>query len=190
MDNLDLLPTRHRLNVDAYHRMAKAGILRENDRVELIDGELIDMAPIGQDHAATVNGLNRAFFLACGERAIVSVQNSLRLDRFNEVQPDVMLLRPRADNYRTGAPPGPADVLLLVEVSDTTLRYDRTVKLPLYARAGIAEMWIVDLRRRAVDIHRIPEGERYTVIEAHGPDATVALSQAPDIAVALRRVLG
>src|ERR1700677_2166033 len=137
MDDTDLVPTRHRLNVDDYHRMAEAGILGEDDRVELIDGELIDMAPIGQDHIATVNGLAHAVFLACGDQAIVSVQTPARRDGFSDPQPDVTLFRPRADNYRTGERPGPADVLLLVEVADSSLRYDRTVKLPLYARARI-----------------------------------------------------
>jgi len=188
MDDTALLPARHKLNVDDYHRMAETGILGEDKRVELLDGDLIDMAPIGQDHAATVNGLNRALFLACGDRAIVSIQNSVRLNRFSEPQPDAALFRPRADNYRTGAPPGPADTLLLIEVADSTLRYDRTVKLPLYARAGIAEVWIVDLQRRMVDVHRSPAGDAYTTVETHGPDATVSLSQAPDIAVDLRRV--
>jgi Uma2 family endonuclease len=188
MDDADLVLTRHRLNVDDYYRMAEAGILGEDDRVELIDGELIDMAPIGQDHAATVNGLAHALFLACGDRAIVSVQNPARLDRFSEPQPDVTLFRPRADNYRTGARPGPADVLLLVEVADSSLRYDRAVKLPLYARAGIGEVWIVDLRRRVVDVHRTPAGNEYTTVETHGPDDTLTLALAPEIAVALHRV--
>jgi Uma2 family endonuclease len=185
MDDVDVVMTRHRLTVDDYHRMAEVGILGRDDRVELIDGELIAMAPIGQDHAASVNGLTRVLVMACGDRAIVSVQNSVRLNRFNEPQPDAALFRPRADNYRTGAPPGPADVLLLVEVADTTLRYDRAVKLPLYARAGIAEVWIVDLHRRAVDVHRTPVGDAYKTVETHGPGDTVTLALAPEIAVAL-----
>ena len=188
MDDTRIVPARHKLNVDDYHRMAEAGILGEDDRVELIDGELIDMAPIGQDHAATVNGLAHALLFACGERAIVSVQNPLRLDRLNEPQPDVAIFRPRPDFYRTGPLPGPADVLLVVEVADTTLRYDRTVKLPRYARAGIAEVWVVDLRRRVVDVHRMPAGDGYATVDPHGPDDTVALALAPEIAVALRRV--
>lgn len=188
MDDVEIVLTRHRLDVDDYHRMGEAGILDEDDRVELIDGELIDMAPLGQDHIASVNGLAHALFLACGDRAIVSVQNPARLGRFSEPQPDVTLFRPRADNYRTGTPPGPADILLLVEVADSSLRYDRTVKLPLYARAGIGEMWIVDLRRRVVDVHRQPTGDGYATIETYGPDDTVTLALAPEIAVALRQV--
>jgi Uma2 family endonuclease len=188
MDDTDLLLTRHRLNVDDYYRMAEAGILGEDDRVELIDGELIDMAPIGQGHAATVNRLNRALVMAFGDQAIVSVQNPVRLNRFSEPQPDFAVFRPRADFYETGERPGPLDTLLVIEVADSSLRYDRAVKLPLYARAGIGEVWIVDLHRRVVDVHRTPAGDGYTTVETHGPEDTVTLGLAPEIAVALRRV--
>lgn len=193
MDGTDILPTRHKLTVDDYQRMAAAGILTQDDRVELIDGEIIDMAPIGQGHAATVNRLNRALVLAFGDRAIVSVQNPLRLNRFNEPQPDVAVFRPRDDFYATGERPGPADTVLVIEVADTSLRYDRFVKLPLYARMGIAEVWIIDLHRRRVDVHQVPSGDAhatYAICATHGPDGVVVLSQAPEIAVALHDVLG
>ena len=188
MDDTDLVLTRHRLNVDDYHRMAEAGILGEDDRVELIDGELIDMAPIGQGHVGVVNALTHALFMAFAGRAIVSVQNPLRLDLLNEPQPDVAILRPREDFYQRGALPGPSDVLLVVEVADNSLRYDRTVKLPLYARAGIGEVWIVDLRRRVVETHREPGPDGYAVMATHGPEDTVTPALAPGIAVALRQV--
>ena len=188
MDDTGLAPARHRLDVDDYHRMGEAGILHEDDRVELIDGELIDMAPIGQDHAATVNGLNRILVMAFGERAIVSVQNPVRLNRFSEPQPDFAVFRPRADDYRTGEPPGPSDTLLVVEVADSSLRYDRTVKLPLYARAGIPEVWIIDLKRRVLEAHRQPGPDGYAAMQTHGPGDTVTPALAPEIAVALRRV--
>ena len=188
MDDTDLVLTRHRLNVDDYHRMAEAGILGEDDRVELIGGELIDMAPIGQGHAGIVNALNHALFMAFGGRAIVSVQNPLRLDPLNEPQPDVVILRPREDFYQRGPLPGPADVLLVVEVADSSLRYDRAVKLPLYARAGIGEVWIVDLHRLVVDVHREPGPDGYAAMATHAPEDTVTLAQAPGIAVALRQI--
>jgi Uma2 family endonuclease len=188
MDSTDLLPARHKLTVDDYDRMAEAGILGEDDRVELIDGDIIDMAPIGQDHAATVNKLTRALVIAFGDRAIVSVQNPVRLNRFNEPQPDFAVFRPRADFYATGERPGPADTLLVIEVADSSLRYDRTVKLPLYARAGIPEVWIVDLRRRMVDVYLSPSGDGFATLTTHGQDDTVALSQAPEITVAVRQV--
>jgi Uma2 family endonuclease len=190
MDDTMLAPTRHRLNVDDYHRMGEAGILGEDDRVELIDGELIDMAPIGQGHAGVVNGLNHALFMAFQGQAVVSVQNPLRLDGLNEPQPDVVVLRPREDFYQRGTRPGPDDVLLLVEVADSSLRYDRTVKLPLYARAGIGEVWIVDLRRRVVEVHRGPVGDGYTDVATYGAADTVMLALAPEIGVALGRVFG
>ncbi len=190
MDDTDIVPARHRLNVDEYHRMGEAGILHEDDRVELIDGELIDMAPIGQDHAATVNRLTRALVMAFGEQAIVSVQNPVRLNRFNEPRPDFAVFRPRADFYATGERPGPADTLLVIEVADSSLRYDRGVKLPLYARSGIPEVWIVDLRRRMVDVHRAPGEDGYATVETHGPDDTMTLVLAPEIAVGLRQILG
>lgn len=190
MDDTRVLPVRHRLDVDDYHRMGEAGILGEDDRVELIDGDLIDMAPIGQDHAGTVDALNHGMATAFAGRAIVRVQNPLRLDRFSEPQPDITILRPRADFYRRGAVPGPADVLLMIEVADTSLRYDRGVKLPLYARAGIAEVWIVDLRRRVVTVHREPGPDGYATVTTHGPEDTVFPALTPDIGIALRDVLG
>ena len=188
MDDTDLAPARHKLNVDDYHRMAEAGILGEDDRVELIDGELIDMAPIGQSHAGVVNALTHALVMAVAGRAIVSVQNPLRLNRLNEPQPDFVILRPREDFYQLGARPGPDDVLVMIEVADSSLRYDRAVKLPLYARAGIGEVWIVDLRRRVVDVHRTPDGDKYATVETHGPDDTITLALRPEISVALRGV--
>ncbi len=190
MDDVTTVPTRHRLNVDEYHRMAEVGILGENDRVELIDGELIDMSPIGQGHAAVVCGLTEAFVLACTGRAIVSPQNPVRLDRTSEPQPDLAILRRRADFYATGERPGPADVLLLVEVADSSLRFDRAVKLPLYARAGIAEVWIVDLNRRVIDAHGMPDGGGYRAVTTHHVGETLALALAPEIVVRLDLMFG
>ena len=185
MDDAAVVPTRHKLNVDDYYRMAEAGILGEHDRVELIDGELIDMAPIGQGHAGIVSGLNRALVMACGAKAIVSPQNPVRFDRLNEPQPDFAVLRPRADFYATGERAGTADVLLLVEVADSSLRFDRQVKLPLYARAGVGEYWIVDLKRRVLDAYRRPAGDGYTEMATYRPGDEVALALVPEIRVKL-----
>lgn len=121
MDDVAVMPARHKLAVRDYHRMVDAGILTRYDKVELIDGEIMDLAPIGQDHEAAVNGLNRALMLACGDRAIVSIRNSVRLNNFSAPQPDAAVFRPRADFYRTGTRPGPADTLLLAEVADSSL---------------------------------------------------------------------
>ena len=134
--------TRWRFTVHDYHRMGEAGILHEDDRVELIEGELVEMTAIGTRHFSCVNRLTRMLVMNVGDEAIVSVQNPVMLDEHNEPQPDFTVIRPR--DYRESLPQ-PEDVLLLIEVSDTTLAYDRGVKLPLYARAGIREVWIVDL---------------------------------------------
>src|SRR6476659_3569905 len=136
--------TRRPITVTEYHRMGEVGILGDRDRVELIEGELVAMSPIGSYHHGTVNKLNHALVQAVGERAVVSVQGPVRLDEFSEPEPDLALLKPRPDFYRD-AHAGPADVLLLIEVADTSLNYDRAVKRALYARHTIQELWIVDL---------------------------------------------
>jgi Uma2 family endonuclease len=154
-------PARHRLSVDALYRMAEAGILGDPRRVELIDGEIFDMAAIGSPHAAITNRLGRLFARALGDEvALAAVQSPVRLDAYNEPEPDVILLKPRADLYRASHP-GAADVLLLVEVSESSLHYDRSVKLPLYARFGVPEVWIVDLVGTAVEVYREPRDGAY-----------------------------
>jgi Uma2 family endonuclease len=158
-------PTRHRLDVGAYYKMAEAGILTPNDRVELIGGEIFDMAPIGDSHAGETIRLNRLFAHAAADGLVlVSVQSPLRLDAYNEPEPDLMLLKPRRDDYKSGHP-NASDVLLLVEVSETSLVHDRGMKLPLYARFGVAEVWIVDLIGAAVEVYREPAGDAYAFKE-------------------------
>jgi Uma2 family endonuclease len=190
MDDLSVAVTRHRFTVHDYHRMGEAGILGEDDRVELIDGDIITMAPIGQNHAGTVNALAAALFAAFAGKAIVSVQNPVRLDDGSEPQPDFAVLRLRDDFYRSGEPPGPADVLLLIEVADSSLRFDRAVKVPLYARAGIPEVWIVDLQRRVVEVHRAPQGGKYEQGESIHGDRVLTPALAPDVTITLRQVFG
>ena len=189
-DDSGVVLTRHKLSADDYHRMAEAGILGAEDRVELIGGEIIDMAPIGQDHAGTVGSLTEALVLAFAGRAIVFVQNPIRLDDRSEPEPDFAVLRRRTDFYRTGERPGPADVLLLIEVADTSLRFDRAVKLPLYARAGIPEVWIVDLRQRAVDVHRAPRDGRYTQVTTIGAGGVLNPVLAPEARITFEQVFG
>jgi Uma2 family endonuclease len=150
--------TRWRFTVHDYHRMGEAGILHEDDRVELIEGEVVEMAAIGTRHFTCVNRLNRLLVMSVGDAAIVSVQNPVRLDEHTEPQPDLTVIRPR--DYSESLPV-PEDVLLLIEVSDTILAYDRGVKLPLYARAGIGEVWIVNLPTETIEQYTDPSGDSY-----------------------------
>jgi Uma2 family endonuclease len=152
-------PSRHLISVDAFHRMGAAGILGPGDRVELIDGEIIDTSPIGVLHAALVARLASWFSQTLGRAAVVWCQNPLRLDDLSEPEPDIAILRPRADFYTT-AHPGPADVLLVIEVSDTSLAYDLGRKVPLYARHGIPEVWVIDAATRRTRLFRDPAGGR------------------------------
>ena len=181
-------PARHRLDVGAYYKMAEAGILTQNDHVELIGGEIFDMTPIGSAHAGKTNRLNRLFARAAADGlALVSVQSPLRLDVYNEPEPDVMLLKPRTDDYQ-GRHPGAADVLLLVELSESSLAYDRGTKLALYARFGVPEVWIVDLVGAAIEVYREPAGKAYAVKErlTHG---SLAPARVPGIAIDVAALL-
>ncbi len=146
---------RHRVTVSDYHRMAEVGIFGEDDHLELLNGEIVDMAPIGSRHGSVVKLLTRFFSSSIGKQAILSVQDPLNLDARSEPEPDLMLLKPRDDFY-AAAHPQAADVLLLVEVGDTTVRFDREVKLPLYASHGVAEVWLIDLETRQVEVCRSP----------------------------------
>jgi Uma2 family endonuclease len=154
------LPQRHRLSVHDYHRMGEAGILLPGTRIELIEGEIVDKVPIGSRHAAAVARLNGLFSRAAGQEALVWVQNPIRLGDYSEPEPDLALLKPRDDFY-AAAHPKSGDVLLIVEVPDTSLRYDREIKIPLYARHGIPEVWLVDLEARVLTIYRRPADAGY-----------------------------
>lgn len=150
---------RYRFTAEEFHRMAEAGILPEDARVELVEGEIVTMSPIGKKHAYALNTLVDLFSPLVG-KAVLSVQNPLELGPATEVYPDLALLKPPRTRYRERLPQG-EDVLLLVEVADTSLEYDLKVKLPLYAKAGIPEVWVVDLVRDQVHVFRQPTGEGY-----------------------------
>jgi Uma2 family endonuclease len=144
-----VMVTKKRFTADEYHRMAEVGILSRSDRVELIDGEIVVMSPIGSRHAACVSSANRALVTAAGNDAIVQPQGSVRLDLYYEPEPDLVLLRPRADFYASRHR-APGDVLLVIEIADSSLEYDRDVKGPAYAAAGIPEYWLADLNANVV----------------------------------------
>jgi len=180
---------RRLFTVEEYHRMAEAGILSEDDRVELIEGELVAMSPIGSRHAACVKRLVRLLDRAVGERAIVSVQDPIRLGRHSEPQPDVALLRYRPDFYAS-AHPGPEDVLLIVEVAEISADYDRTVKIPLYARHGIPEAWLVDLAKEHIEVYRQPGPEGYWETRTLRRGETLHLTALPGRTIAVEEILG
>ena len=151
--------------VKDYHRMAEAGIFHEDDRVELLEGEIIAMAPRGPGHAGGVKRLLNAFLTLQAEgKAIMSVQDPIRLVEHSEPQPDLALLKPRSDFYVQGHP-GPQDVLLAVEVMERSAGYDREVKVPLYARFGIPEVWLIDLEQRLIEVYRSPTLQGYQVVQ-------------------------
>jgi Uma2 family endonuclease len=146
--------------VDEYYRMAEVGLLAPDARVELIEGAIIDMAPIGELHIAAVMHLTHCLVNAVGKQALVSVQGAVRLSIHDQPQPDFAVLRLTADAYRQHVP-APADILLLIEVSDSTLAFDRGTKALLYARHGIAEYWVVSVERSVLHVFREPNGGRY-----------------------------
>jgi Uma2 family endonuclease len=178
---------RIKWRVADFHKMVETGVLSEDDRVELIDGEMIEMAPIGRRHLAKVNRLSRILGLAVGERAIVSTQNPIALPPRNEPQPDIALLRPHPDDYESGLPTA-ADVLLVIEVADTTLAYDRDVKMPIYARYGIAEAWLFDVEARVLFVHHDPAPSGYRRILTPGKTETVSPLLLPQLNIDLAEV--
>lgn len=178
------LITRHRLSVDQYHRMAETGVLEPDARVELIEGELIEMAAIGSRHFAAVSRLNRQLIEAAGSRAVVSVRSCLRLDRYNQPEPDLAILRPRADFYAAALPTG-ADSLLVIEVSDTTLTFDLRVKARLYAMHGVPEYWVVDLPASQLHVHRVADGQRYRDVTTLLSPANISVPGLDDVAIDL-----
>jgi len=176
--------TRRPITVSEYHRMGEVGILGECDRIELIEGELVAMSPIGSYHIGMIVTLSHLLVLAVGERARVSVQNPVRLDDFNEPGPDFALLKPRPDSYRD-AHPRPADVLVLIEVADTSLNYDRAVKPALYARHAIPEFWIVDLTSGEVEVCLDPQPDGYGTLKRVGRDGVLEAALLPGVRIPL-----
>ncbi len=174
--------------VNDYRRMGEAGVFSEDDRVELVEGEIVEMTPIGRRHAACVDRLTELLSEQPG--VIVRVQNPVQLDVYTEVQPDVTLLKRREDFY-SRSHPTPEDVLLAVEVADTSAAYDREVKLPLYARSGVPEVWLVDLNASIIEVYATPEGGAYRESLRVAPGETLTASEVSSSSpVAVRDVLG
>ena len=169
--------------------MGEAGIFADDDRVELIEGQIATMSPLGSRHAACVDRLTQFLYDRVRGRAIVRVQSSVRLDTYSEPEPDVALLHPRDDFYAE-AHPGPDDVLLLVEVADTTAETDRRIKTPLYARSGIAELWLVLLNEEIVEVHRHPASHGYKEIHRLGRGDALQIPGLDAAALPVAEVLG
>lgn len=181
--------TRHRFTVAEYERMGRIGIFSEDERVELVCGEVIEMPPIGERHAACVDFLTQLITLRLRRSAIVRVQSPVRLDEHSQPQPDITILKRRDDFYRH-AHPGPEDILLIVEVSDTTLEYDMKVKVPLYARAGIPETWVVNLRGGRVKTYADPAKGAYQTLTSYARGDELQSRSLAALRVSVAEVLG
>jgi Uma2 family endonuclease len=179
--------SRRLFKTKEFRDMIEAGVFQEDDRLELVDGEIVEMSPIGSRHAACVRKLN-LLLRSVGDRAFVDVQNPLGISEDNDFYPDVVLLKPSADNYASGIP-GASDALLVIEVADTTLRFDRSIKKPRYAAAGAPELWIVDLEGSRVWVHRKPlEGDYGEVFEAR-PGDVLRVPGMPDVEINVSELL-
>lgn len=183
--------TRRRFTVDEYYRMAELGIFGEDDRVELLDGEIVEMPPITPPHAGTVTCFNHLLQPRVGDRAIVSIQNPVRLGPYSEPMPDVALLEWRDDFYASRHPV-PEDVLLVVEVADGdgSAAVEREVKAPLYTAARVRELWIASLPEQVVEWFRDPHRERYRDVRRLGRGARIAPVALPDLELSVDEILG
>ena len=179
---------RYRLTGAIVRQMVEKSILAEDDRVELIKGELFTMSPIGSEHSGIVNQLAALFFKQLGQQAVVSVQSPIPLSENSEPQPDVALLTPRADYYKRSLPE-PGDILLVIEVAESSIVYDRTVKLPLYAGASIPEVWIVNLSDRWIEVYRDPSAAGYTTMLKVLAGKSIAPQAFADVTVGVDELL-
>lgn len=181
---------RRRFTLEEYHRLGETGILGEDERVELVEGEIVEMTPIGWDHASVVARIASLFWTHFGQQAIVWVQNPLMLPRqVSEFQPDIALLKPRPDFYRADGVE-PDDALLVVEVMDSSVAYDRRVKLPIYSRGGVLEVWLVDVNQNTVEAHCEPRAHGYRERRLVDRDGTIAALAFPDVILPVRELVG
>jgi Uma2 family endonuclease len=175
--------------VDDYQRLGTCGILNEDSRVELIDGQVVPMSPIGERHAGRVNFLNEVLVRLVGADGIVTVQNPVTLDRRSQPQPDLAIVRRRPEFFGH-ATPTPADTLLIIEVADSTVEYDREIKMPLYARAGIPEVWLCDLPGDVAEVYRAPHADGYRDVRTLRRGETLTALHLPAVTLAVADVLG
>lgn len=180
---------RRRFTVADLLRLAEIGFLADDERIELIEGEIVEMSPISEGHASTVMRLVWLFSRVFGQRALLNVQNPIQLDEVTLPQPNVALLRPRDDFY-SQRHPGPADILLLIEISDTTLAYDRRVKTALYNAAGVIEYWIINLPDHVIEVYREPRPDGYRTMTRYAPGETLSPLAFADVALNVDEILG
>ena len=180
---------RRLFTVDECYKMLEAGILTENERLEIIRGEIIKISSITPPHAACVKRLNKLFFLRLGETVTVGIQDSVRLNNTSEPQPDISLLQRRPDFYETQKPQ-PENVFLLIEVSDTTIKYDREIKVPLYAENNIVEVCLVNLTEDCLEVYRQPTANGYEIVQTFQRGETVEIQALPNVTFTVDEILG
>lgn len=183
------MAVRHAFTVDEWHVMGDAGLFGEDARVELLDGEVIEMAPIGSGHAGCVGALTGLLVKAVAGRAVIWVQNPVRLGAFSEPQPDVAVLSPRSDGYRRSHPV-PAEILLLIEVADTSFAFDRGPKASHYAASGVRETWVVDLDGEKILVMRSPSAAGYRQVRSMRRADRLDVQALPDLSFSVDDVLG
>ena len=180
---------RRRFTVKEYYAMAEAGILPPDERTELLAGEIFSMAAVGNRHVFCLRWLNKELVIAVGDSAVLDVQSPVTLDTGNEPEPDFMILRWRDDRYESSPKPGPEDVLLVIEVSDTTAGFDRHHKAPLYAAQGIPEMWLFDVNARQVEVYDQPMAGGYARMRVVGPEETLSPAALPHVVISVGKVM-
>jgi len=180
--------TKKRFTVDEYYKMGEAGILTREDRTELVDGEIIMVIRMGSRHASVISRVTCLFVELFNRKAILRAQLPFRLDEFNEFEPDMALFKKRDDSYAS-AHPGPSDALLVLEISDTSLKYDRDMKLPAYAAAGVPEVWIADLRGDSLLVYRDPSNGKYKSALSFRRGDSITCPAFPDIQIPVQELL-
>jgi len=178
-----------KFNTSQYHQMNQSNILTEDDRVELINGEIIEMSPIGTKHTSCINRCNSILPNLLGQKVIISIQNPITLNNLSEPQPDIALLKPRADFYENSHPQ-PQDIFLLIEVVDSSIDYDRDIKIPLYANSNIYEVWLIDINAQLITVYRYPQNDNYQEITTYHRGEKISILSFPDISLQVNAILG
>ena len=181
------LPTK-KFSLEEYHQMIHLGVFNENNSFELIKGEIFEMSPVGLRHASCVNKLNYLFAQNFSGQVIISVQNPIKLNNNSEPQPDIVLLKPREDFYASSHPT-PDDIFLLIEVADSSIEYNRNIKLPLYAESKITEVWLIDLNNNLLEVYQNPQKNYYQNIQKLSSDNKVILNHPMAIEIDLNSLL-